>query len=106
VGECVRDRDIIDRWITSKLWVPDGFPAGDSLDPEQGQWYGEPVRSPVSWVVFSLGPQFDEQWVRDTAESRYPVSRQTWYNPKRKKGFLVRVHLPNGNEYGSFERYK
>lgn len=102
VGECIRDRDQIDKWIKSRLWIPDGFPgAGDG---QQGQWYDDPRESPVSWVVFSVGPRFDEQWVEDTAENRYPVPRQTWYSPSQKQGFLVRIRAASGNEYGSFER--
>lgn len=103
VGECIRDRNLIDKWIKSKLWVPDGFPGISSLEKERGRWYSDLKESPVSWVVFSLGPKFDEQWLRDTAETRYPIPRETWYSPEVKKGFLVRVHMQNNHEYGSFE---
>lgn len=105
VGECIRDRDIIDKWIKSRLWVPDGFPSTSSIVKEKGNWYQEVKRSPVKWVLFSLGPNFDEQWVTDTMENRYPVPKEIWYQPKRKKGFITRVHLKNGNEYGSFEGF-
>jgi len=106
VGECVRDRDIIDKWIQTRLWIPDGFPGVSSLEQERGQWYSQPSESPVSWVVFSVGPRFDEQWLQDIAENRYPVPKETWYSPSEKRGFLVRIHAKNGNEYGSFERMK
>lgn len=105
VGECIRDRDIIDRWITSRLWVPDGFPTTSSITEEDGKWYEESKKSPVKWVLFSLGPNFDEQWIEDTVNNRYPVPKEIWYQPKRKKGFVVRLHLQNGNEYGSFEGF-
>ena len=105
VGECVRDRDRIDKWIKSRLWVPNGFPAASTaagLEEDQGQWYEEPDQSPVSWIVFSLGPRFDEQTLRDAVNNRYPVPRQIWYNSHEDKGLLVRLHLKNGNEIGSF----
>lgn len=107
VGESIVDRDIISKWIPAKLWVPDGFPVScNELRAADGQWYSKPGECPVSWVVFSLGPQFDEQWLKDTAENRYPIPQETWYNPSQKKGFLVRLHAKNGNEYGSFEGTK
>lgn len=103
VGECIRDRNLIDRWIKSKLWVPNGFPAVSSLEPSQGQWYSDPEESPVAWVVFSIGANFDEEWVWDTTQGLYPVPRETWYNPKQKRGFVVRMRMKNGREHGSFE---
>ena len=106
VGECIRDRNIIDRWIKSRLWVPDGFPGTSCLDEEKGRWFSDPKEAPVSWVVFSLGPNFDEDWVWDTTQGLYPVPTETWYNSEQKHGFLVRIHMQNGPEYGSFERKK
>jgi len=103
VGECIRDRDIISKWIKSRLWVPDGFPGRSGTEEEKGQWYNETGKSPVKWILFSLGPDFDEQWIRDTLENRYPVPKEIWYSPQQKRGFLVRLHLQNGNESGSFE---
>ncbi len=105
VGECIRDRDIVDKWIKSRLWVPDGFPGRSGIEEEKGQWYKEAKKSPVKWVLFSLGPNFDEQWIKEILENRYPVPKEIWYSPKQKKGFLVRLHLQNGNESGSFEGY-
>ncbi len=104
-GECIRDRDIIDKWIKSRLWVPDGFPQTSSVEEEKGQWYKEAEKSPVKWVLFSLGPNFDEQWIEDTLKNRYPVPKEVWYNPKRKKGLITRLHLQSGTESGSFEEY-
>ncbi|MBN2183145.1 MAG: type II secretion system protein [Sedimentisphaerales bacterium] len=103
VGECIRDRDIIDKWITSRLWVPDGFPGKSSVEAEQGQWYKDPAKTPIKWVLFSLGPNYDRQWIEETLENRYPVPKEIWNDVGRKKGFLVRLHLQNGNEIGSFE---
>lgn len=105
VGECIRDRDIIDKWIKARLWIPDGFPERSCTEKEKGHWYIEAKKSPVKWAVFSLGPNFDEQWVTENLENRYPVPKEIWYNPKQKKGLLVRLHLENNNETGSFERF-
>lgn len=105
VGECIRDRNIVDKWIKSRLWIPDGFPVKSSVEEEKGQWYKEVRKSPVKWVLFSLGPNLDEQWIKETLENRYPVPKEIWYHPKQKKGFLVRLHLQNGNKSGSFEGY-
>lgn len=105
VGECIRDRDIVSKWIKSRLWVPDGFPGTGTDEQQSGQWYSDPKKSPVKWVLFSLGPDFDEQWIADMFGNKYPVPKETWYTPKQKRGFLVRLHLENGSETGSFEGY-
>jgi prepilin-type N-terminal cleavage/methylation domain-containing protein len=104
VGECIREGDMISPWIRSRLWVPEGFPAGTSAAPEAGQWYSEPDKSPVSWVVFSLGPNFDEERLREAASNRYPVPAETWYRASEKRGLIVRLRGRSGLEYGSFER--
>ena len=103
VGQCIRDRGMIHPVIRSRLWVPDGFPAQSPIDEDQGQWFSEPDASPVQWTLFSVGPRFDPQGVRQTWANRYPVPRQSWFNPDQKQGFIVRIRLKNGNEIGSFE---
>lgn len=84
----------------SKLWVPDGFP---DAEQETGQFYYNPKVSPVTWAVFSLGPNFDpeDQFVIDL---HYPVPKSTWYNPKERKGVFTRIRLLNGEQVGAFER--
>jgi hypothetical protein len=59
---------------------------------------------PVSWVVFSLGPRFDQNWLEEKLgfEDRYPVPKELWYTPKQRRGFIVRMRLKNGTEIGSF----
>lgn len=105
VGECIRDRDTIDKWIKTGLWVPDGFPARSSTAENKGKRYTDPSRTPVKWVLFSLGPDFDKEWkVREKLirENRYPVPKQVWYAPERGKGFLVRMKLKDGSRTGTF----
>ena len=120
VGEIIVDRNRIHSVLMSKLWVPDNFPTTSSIDPNQGRFrpdederqrYSEnhglfaPL-SPVTWVVFSLGPRFSEQWLEEKLGfemSRYPVSKELWYTPKERRGFIVRMRLKNGIQIGSFE---
>ncbi len=110
VGEVIKDRNIIDKWIKAKLWVPDNFPENSTLNPDEGRWYpnetcSNPLLSPVTWAVFSLGPAFSEQWLHDKigSENRYPAPKQLWYTAEHRRGFIVRMRLKNGRHIGSFE---
>jgi prepilin-type N-terminal cleavage/methylation domain-containing protein len=80
------------------LWVPDNFP--DNEQPE-GQTYSSLKTSPVSWVLYSQGPDFDDGRMR---EMQYPVPRATWLDPQTGRGVIVRMRLRNGNQIGSFEK--
>lgn len=82
------------------LWVPNGFPDNEQTD---GQVYSSQKDSPVSWVVYSQGPRFNDSRMK---ELQYPVPRRTWYNPRTREGVLVRMRLRNGNQIGSFEGSK
>ena len=79
------------------LWVPDGFPDNEQAE---GQTYSNLKDSPVSWVLYSQGPRFDDARMK---ELLYPVPRDTWYNPGTGRGVIVRMRLKNGREIGSFE---
>ncbi|MBP8303420.1 MAG: type II secretion system protein [Phycisphaerae bacterium] len=83
----------------ASLWVPDGFPHGDTQD---GRLYTSPGRSPVSWVLFSLGPGFDQAEELRLKRLNYPVPKATWFDPRTKKGVIVRMRLANGTQIGSF----
>ncbi|MFQ6034538.1 MAG: type II secretion system protein [Sedimentisphaerales bacterium] len=92
---------IYNRTVTVKdgayLWVPDGFP---DHEKEEGQNYRSPQRSPVSWVLYSVGPRFDLSHMK---EMKYPVPKKTWYNPQTQTGVIVRMRLKKGQQIGSFE---
>lgn len=121
VGEIIVDRDRIDKYIWSKLWIPDNFPENSSINPEDGRQrpdenererYSEnkslvPLLLPVRWVVFSLGPRFSEEWLEEKTgfENRYPVPKELWYTPKKRRGFIVRMQLHDGSQTGSFDEY-
>jgi type II secretion system protein G len=123
VGEVIRDRNLIDKWIWAELWIPENFPENSSIEPDESLWRpNEDEReryegnhsafslvSPVSWVVFSLGPRFSEEWLEEKLGvgknfKRYPVPKELWYTPRERKGFIVRMRLKNGMHIGSFER--
>ena len=80
------------------LWVPDGFPDNEQVE---GRTYSAPNVSPVSWVLYSQGPNFDIDRMR---QDQYPVPQATWFDPKTNTGVVVRMRLRNGNQIGSFER--
>jgi hypothetical protein len=80
------------------LWVPDGFPY--DVNEADGKNYADLKESPVSWVLYSEGPRFDLNRMR---ELNYPVPRQTWYDAKTRSGIVVRMRLRNGQQIGAFE---
>jgi prepilin-type N-terminal cleavage/methylation domain-containing protein len=124
VGEIIKDRDRIDEYIWAQLWIPKHFPESSSIAEDEGQkrpnedeqkrYSNDKSRfvsqSPVSWVVFSLGPRFSAKWLEEKLGrnggdiSRYPVPKELWYTPKQHRGFIVRMRLKNGSQIGSFER--
>ena len=97
VGELIYNRTVVIQ-DGSYLWVPDGFPDNEK---EEGDMYYSPKDSPVSWVLYSEGPKFDLDSMK---ESKYPVPKETWYSPETNKGVIVRMRLKNGTQIGSFEK--
>jgi prepilin-type N-terminal cleavage/methylation domain-containing protein len=79
------------------LWVPNGFPDNEQ---KAGQTYSNLKESPVSWVLYSQGPNFDDGRMK---EMQYPVPRATWFNGRKTEGVIVRMRLQNGGQIGSFE---
>jgi len=85
----------------SRIWIPDNFNTDHELDA--GQFCRVPEEAPVSWVVYSLGPNFDPT-DPDVLNLHYPVPQKTWYNSNRRKGFLTRIRLRQGGYTGTFQR--
>lgn len=97
VGELIYNRTFVVE-DGAYLWVPDGFP--DNVK-EEGDTYSNLKDSPVSWVLYSEGPRFDLDSMK---ELKYPVPKQTWYSHETHKGVIVRMRLKNGIQTGSFEK--
>ena len=96
VGTLIYNRTVVVQNGAS-LWIPDGFPDNEQ---QEGRDYTDPKESPVSWVLYSEGPRFDSDRMR---ELKYPVSTNTWYNPQTRQGVIVRMRLANGHQIGTFE---
>ena len=97
VGELIYNRTFVIKDGAS-LWVPDGFPENEK---EEGDTYNNLEDSPVSWVLYSEGPEFDLNRMK---ELKYPVPRQTWYSPETHDGVIARMRLKSGVQIGSFEK--
>jgi prepilin-type N-terminal cleavage/methylation domain-containing protein len=95
-GELIYNRTIVMQ-DGSYLWVPDGFPDNEK---EEGDTYYNLKESPVSWVIYSEGPKFE---LNNMKELNYPVPKQTWYDPKTGTGVIVRMRLKKGRQIGSFD---
>jgi prepilin-type N-terminal cleavage/methylation domain-containing protein len=95
VGTLIYNRTTVEK-EGSYLWIPDGFPYGKS---EEGRNYYNLKESPVSWVLYSQGPEFDLNTMK---EQKYPVPKRTWYDSATGKGIIVRMRLKNGTQIGSF----
>ena len=74
------------------VWVPDIFPydndEGDLNVTDDGQWYNDPAKSPVRWILWSLGPNLRSA---KTLSSRAPISRRTWYKNFGDNGVICRI---------------
>ncbi len=80
------------------LWVPNDFPDNEQTE---GQTYSSLQDSPVSWVLYSQGPNYDDQRMK---QMQYPVPRATWLSGPKAEGIIVRMRLKNGQQIGTFER--
>lgn len=84
------------------LSIPKGFPNQKSM-PEDDIKYDDPATSPVTWVLFSQGPKYND-W-ETLKELNGPVPERTWYSRQKRKGIITRMRL-KGKVYGhigSFE---
>lgn len=97
VGTLIYNRTVVVK-NGAYLWVPEGFPDHEG---DEGKCYDDPRESPVNWVLYSEGPKFDLNRMK---EMEYPVPRKTWYNPQTGEGVIVRMRLKNGRQIGSFEQ--
>jgi hypothetical protein len=78
-----------------KLWVPTNAPADMSSG---GNYFTDPKTCPVSWVLWSLGPQPNSaKSLGDYA----PLSSDDWYCRTGDSGVIVRFSDQNGNQFAS-----
>ena len=96
VGTLIYNRTVVVK-NGAYLWIPDGFPDNEQ---QEGRDYTDSKESPVSWVLYSEGPRFDLDYMK---ELKYPVPANTWYDPQTRQGVIVRMRLANGRQIGSFE---
>jgi prepilin-type N-terminal cleavage/methylation domain-containing protein len=96
VGTLIYNRTVVMKNGAS-LWIPDGFPGNEK---EEGRDYNDAEESPVRWVLYSKGPNFGLDRMK---ELKYPVPTKTWYEPQTRQGVIVRMRLANGRQVGSFE---
>ncbi|MCF7973420.1 MAG: type II secretion system GspH family protein [Phycisphaerae bacterium] len=101
VGELVQNSLYVpDKY--ARLYVPKGFPDWEG-DPEEDLYYDTPKTSPVTWVVYSQGPNYDP-W--DLIKIKHgPVPQRCWYDPRTRQGLIVRMRLNTGRHIGSFQGY-
>jgi prepilin-type N-terminal cleavage/methylation domain-containing protein len=99
VGELYQNGRFIPKKKAS-LYVPQGFPDCEG-DADKDVKYDDPAISPVTWVIYSQGPNFDE-WELIT-QLHGPVAKRTWYESKNRKGIIVRMLLRDGKQIGTFE---
>ena len=95
VGTLIYNRTVVVK-NGAYLWIPDRFPDNEQ---QEGRDYADPKESPVSWVLYSEGPRFDLDHMK---EFKYPVPANTWYDPQTRQGVIVRMRLANGRQIGSF----
>lgn len=103
VGPYYQNRVLAD-W-NAYLWVPLGFPAAEG-EMETDVRHDDPKSSPVTWVVYSLGPNVEDRHEHERSmleDYHGPVAKRSWYSPERKRGLLVRIRMRNGRHVGSFE---
>ena len=85
------------------LYIHEGFP---DREEENLIKYKDFRISPVTWVIFSLGPKYDKQSLEKKdfpLKKGFPVSRPFWYSPKSRKGIITRMRLRKGQHVGLFE---
>jgi len=98
-------------WVPKAIWVPEDFPFDDpDADASQpGRSYdnvtkpldadGRVILSPVSWAIWSLGPNYDPA---EGSPLRAPVPKRTWYRGYGTRGVIARIRAANGLQYATF----
>jgi len=88
--------------VNQHLYIPKGYPYSE--DGELAK-YNDPENAPLTWVLFSVGPEYDEQILEEgnfPLTSGFPVLRDFWYSSQTRKGILTRIRLKRGRHVGTF----
>jgi len=101
VGELYQNGRFIPKKKAS-LYVPEGFPYQEG-PPETDIEYDDPATSPVTWVIYSQGPKFNDFEI--LKQLRGPVPQRTWYSQQKHNGIIVRMRLKKGTQISSFEEH-
>lgn len=100
VGELYQNGRYMSPKRNSILCVPLGFPSNDG-SPRTDVMHKDPAKSPVTWAIFSQGPNYNSEKMLN--ELNGPVPKRTWYDPAIKSGLITRIRLKNGAHIGTFE---
>jgi len=87
------------------LYMSANYPYGEQTEDELVK-FNEPSGSPVTWVLFSVGPRHDKEKVEQgnfPIKEGYPVLKKFWYSPKTREGIITRLRLKKGRHTGTFE---
>lgn len=85
-----------------RLYVPAGFPSSEA---DNLLMYNDPIDSPVTWVLFSVGPRANQEMLETgnfPLTQGFPVAKWFWYSPEERCGILTRLRLKRGQHVGSF----
>jgi len=94
--------------VPKSIWVPDDFPKDNPLSPAyklKGKTYdnvtvpvnsdGQVIPCPVAWVVWSLGPHYDEN---QGSPELAPVARRAWYRGWGTRGVIPIIRMKEGEQ--------
>jgi prepilin-type N-terminal cleavage/methylation domain-containing protein len=97
------------------LYIANGFPDNENKEmnyvkpgttsyPE----YKDPKISPVTWILFSYGPKFDENNLTKIDKTNgFPIAQKFWYSAKTHNGIITRVKLKDKLQHiGTFQKSK
>lgn len=87
---------------SASLYIPLGFPNSPGT-VETDILYDDPKTSPVTWIIYSEGIEYDDTEV--ITDLNGPVAQRTWFTPEKKKGIITRVRLRDKpyDHIGTFE---
>jgi prepilin-type N-terminal cleavage/methylation domain-containing protein len=84
------------------LKIPKGFPQFEDGDLIK---YEETEKSPVTWVLFSAGPEFDMKILatKDLPfRDGFPIKKDFRFSPQNYNGVITRMRLKDGQQIGTF----